>query len=44
VTFNIHEGERFYVNRVWYQDAIFTKPYVVDRELKVRSDDDLGAI
>ncbi len=44
VTFNIHEGERFYVNRVLVSGREFTKPYVIDHELQVRADDDLSQI
>jgi outer membrane protein insertion porin family len=44
VTFNIHEGERFYVDRVLVSGRDFTKPYVIDHELQVRADDDLSQI
>jgi outer membrane protein insertion porin family len=44
VTFNLHEGERFYVNRVLVSGREFTKPYVIDHELQVRADDDLSQI
>ena len=44
VTFNIHEGERFYVDRVLVSGRDFTKPYVVDHELQVRPGDDLSQI
>ena len=44
VTFNIHEGERFYVNQVLVSGREFTKPYVINHELQVRADDDLSQI
>jgi outer membrane protein insertion porin family len=44
VTFSIHEGERFYVNRVLVSGREFTKPYVIDHELQVRAEDDLSQI
>ncbi len=44
VTFNIHEGERFYVDRVLVSGREFTKPYVINHELQVRADDDLSQI
>jgi outer membrane protein assembly complex protein YaeT len=44
VTFTIHEGERFYVDRVLVSGREFTKPYVVDHELQVVADDDLSQI
>jgi outer membrane protein assembly factor BamA len=44
VTFNIHEGERFYVDHVLVSGREFTKPYVIDHELQVRADDDLSQI
>ncbi len=44
VTFNIHEGERFYVDRVLVSGREFTKPYVINHELQVRANDDLSQI
>lgn len=44
VTFTIHEGERFYVDRVLVSGREFTQPYVIDRELQVRADDDLSQL
>jgi outer membrane protein assembly complex protein YaeT len=44
VTFTIHEGERFYVDRVLVSGREFTKPYVVDHELQVTPNDDLSQI
>jgi outer membrane protein insertion porin family len=37
VTYNIHEGERFTVNRVMLAGTDHTRDYVVDRELQVQS-------
>ncbi len=44
VTFNIHEGERFYIDRVLVSGRDFTKPYVIDHELQVKANDDLSQI
>jgi len=44
VIFTIHEGERFYVDRVLVSGREFTRPYVINRELQVRSADDLSQI
>ena len=44
VTFKIHEGERFYVDRVLVSGRDFTRPYIIDRELEVKPDDDLSQI
>ncbi len=44
VIFNIHEGERFYVDRVLVSGRDFTKSYVVDHALQVRPNDDLSQI
>jgi outer membrane protein insertion porin family len=35
VTYTIHEGEEFFVNKVLVSGLNFTRPYVVDRELRV---------
>ncbi len=42
VTFNIHEGERTYVQRVLVAGREFTKPYVVDHQLQVAPGDALS--
>ena len=44
VTFNIHEGERFYVDRVLVSGREFTRSYVINRELQVKPADDLSQI
>lgn len=44
VIFHIHEGERFYVDRVLVSGREFTRSYVIDRELQVRAGDDLSQI
>jgi outer membrane protein insertion porin family len=44
VTFNLHEGERFYVDRVLVSGREFTKPYIINHELQVRADDDLSQL
>ena len=44
VIFNLHEGERFYVDHVLVSGRDFTKPFVVDHELQVKAGDDLSQI
>ena len=42
VVFKIHEGERFYVDRVLISGRDYTRPYVVDHELQMQSGDPLS--
>ena len=42
VTFQIHEGERVYVDQVLVSGREYTRPYVINRELQVRSGDALS--
>jgi outer membrane protein insertion porin family len=42
VTYNIHEGERIYVDRVLVAGRENTKPYVIDNELQMKSGDPLS--
>ncbi len=42
VTFNIHEGDRTYVQNVLVAGREFTKPYIVDHELQVKAGDPLS--
>ena len=42
VTFKVHEGERFYVDRVLISGREYTLPYVVDHELQMKSGDPLS--
>jgi outer membrane protein insertion porin family len=35
VTFTIHEGEQFFVNQVLTSGLVHTRPYIVNRELRV---------
>jgi outer membrane protein assembly complex protein YaeT len=42
VTYNIHEGERVYVDGVLISGREFTKPYVVDHELQIAPGDPLS--
>ena len=42
VVFKIHEGERFYVDRVLISGREYTRPYVVDHELQMQSGDPLS--
>ena len=42
VVFNIHEGERTYVERVMVAGSEFTKPYVINRELQMKTGDPLS--
>jgi outer membrane protein insertion porin family len=42
VVFNIHEGERIYVDRVLISGKEFTQAYVVDHELQMKSRDPLS--
>jgi outer membrane protein assembly complex protein YaeT len=42
VVFNIHEGERTYVDRVLVAGREFTRPYVIDRELQMKTGDPLS--
>jgi outer membrane protein insertion porin family len=44
VTFKIHEGERVSVDKVFVSGLNFTKPFVVQRELQVKSGDPLSQI
>ena len=42
VIFKIHEGERFYVDQVLISGREYTRPYVVDHELQMKSGDPLS--
>jgi outer membrane protein insertion porin family len=42
MVFNIHEGERFYVDQVLISGREYTRPYVVDHELQMKSGDPLS--
>ena len=42
VVFQIHEGERIYVDRVLVAGREFTRPYVINRELQMKSGDPLN--
>jgi outer membrane protein assembly complex protein YaeT len=42
VVFNIHEGERTYVERVQVAGSEFTRPYVINRELQMKPGDPLS--
>jgi outer membrane protein insertion porin family len=42
VVFKIHEGERFYVDRVLISGREYTRPYVIDHELQMKSGDPLS--
>ncbi len=39
VTFTIHEGEQFFVDHVFVSGLNYTRPFVVQRELQVKSGD-----
>lgn len=42
VVFKIHEGERFHVDRVLISGREYTRPYVIDHELQMKSGDPLS--
>jgi outer membrane protein insertion porin family len=42
VVFNIHEGERFYIDQVLISGREYTRSYVVDHELQMKSGDPLS--
>jgi outer membrane protein insertion porin family len=42
VVFNIHEGERTYVERALVAGSEFTRPYVINRELQMKPGDPLS--
>jgi len=42
VVFKIHEGERFYVDRVLISGREYTRPYVIDHELQMKAGDPLS--
>jgi outer membrane protein insertion porin family len=42
VVFKIHEGERFYVDRVLIAGREYTRPYVIDHELQMKPADPLS--
>jgi outer membrane protein insertion porin family len=42
VSYKIHEGRRFYVDRVIVTGARYTKPFVIQRELRIHSGDPLS--
>lgn len=44
VTFKIHEGEQVFVDQVFVSGLHFTKPFVVQRELRVKAGDPLSQI
>jgi outer membrane protein insertion porin family len=44
VTFSIHEGDRVFVGNVFVSGLNFTKPFIVQRELQVKSGDPLSQI
>jgi outer membrane protein insertion porin family len=44
VTFSIHEGEQIFVDQVMVSGLNFTRPFVVQRELQVKSGDPLSQI
>ena len=44
VTFKIHEGEQVFVDNVFVSGLNFTKPFIVQRELQVKSGDPLSQI
>jgi outer membrane protein insertion porin family len=44
VTFKIHEGDQVFVDNVFVSGLNFTKPFVVQRELQVKSGDPLSQI
>ena len=44
VTFKIHEGEQVFVDKVFVSGLNFTKPFIVQRELQVKSGDPLSQI
>jgi outer membrane protein assembly complex protein YaeT len=44
VTFTIHEGEQFFVDRVLVSGLNYTRPFVVQRELQVKSGDPVSQI
>jgi outer membrane protein assembly complex protein YaeT len=44
VTFKIHEGEQVFVDQVFVSGLNFTKPFIVQRELQVKSGDPLSQI
>jgi outer membrane protein assembly complex protein YaeT len=44
VTFKIHEGEQVFVDNVFVSGLNYTKPFVVQRELKVKPGDPLSQV
>ena len=44
VTFSLHEGEQIFVDQVMVSGLNFTRPFVVQRELQVKSGDPLSQI
>jgi outer membrane protein insertion porin family len=44
VTFKIHEGEQVFVDNVFVSGLNYTKPFIVQRELRVKSGDPLSQI
>lgn len=44
VTFTIHEGEQIFVDQVMVSGLNFTRPFVVQRELQVKSGDPLSQL
>jgi outer membrane protein insertion porin family len=44
VTFTIHEGEQVFVDNVFVSGLDYTKPFVVQRELRVKAGDPLSQI
>lgn len=44
VTYTVHEGERFFVDQVLLSGLEHTRPYIAERELRVKSGDDLSQL
>ena len=44
VTYSVHEGEQFFVNNVLVSGLENTRPYIVDRELRVKPDSALSQL
>jgi outer membrane protein insertion porin family len=44
VTYNVHEGEEFFVNKVLVSGLEHTRPYIVDRELRIKTGDALSQL
>jgi outer membrane protein assembly complex protein YaeT len=44
VTFNLHEGEQVFVDKVLISGLHYTKPFIIQREVKVKSGDPLSQL